>query len=130
MIRLGYIFLIAFMLPIMALAHGDRIELNMSGVIHDSRTNQPVGGALISIEKNGQMIYSTRSSEDGSFSLKFEGPIGRHDQLQVKVAKKGFEIKSFPPVNLHKEDMIINLKRKSPIPILKPVNQGSQLIAI
>ncbi len=114
----------------LVMANGDRIEVNMSGVVYDSRTNQPIGGALISLEKNGQMIYSTRTAEDGSFSIKFEGPIGRQDQLQVKVSKRGYVINSFPPLDIHKGDININLLRKSPIPILKPVIKGSPLIAI
>ena len=118
------------LIPAIALAHGDRIELNMSGVIQNGRTNQPVNGALISLEKNGQTIFTTRSASDGSFQIKFEGPIGRHDQLQVKVSKKGYQIQSFRPVDLHKSDIIIDLRPKSPIPIMKPVNQGSPMIAI
>ena len=127
---LRYLFALLIFVPTLGLAHGDRIDLNMSGVVQDSRTNQPVSGALISLEKNGQTIYSTRSGKDGSFSIKFEGPIGRQDQLRVRVSKKGYQIKGFPPLDLHKGNMIINLDPKSPIPILKPVNQGSPLIAI
>lgn len=112
------------------MAHGDRIELNMSGVIQDSKTNEPVSGALISLEKNGQTIYLTRSSVDGSFTIKFEGPIGRQDQLKVKVTKKGYQPNQLPPLDLREGEMIISLKPKSPIPILKPVNQGPPLMAI
>jgi hypothetical protein len=116
--------------PAFSLAHGDKIELNMSGVIQNSTTNQPVSGALISLEKNGQTIYSTRSAADGSFNIKFEGPIGRHDQLQVRVSRKGYQINTFPPLDLHKGEVIIDLEPKLPIPILKPVKQGAPLIAI
>ena len=112
------------------MAHGDRIELNMSGVIQDSRTNEPVSDALISLEKNGQTIYLTRSSQDGSFTIKFEGPIGRQDQLKVKVTKKGYQANQLPPLDLREGEMIISLTPKSPIPILKPVNQGPPLMAI
>lgn len=127
---LKVLLLVLILSPALSLAHGDRIELNMSGVIQNSTTNLPVSGALISLEKNGQTIYSTRSGTDGSFRIKFEGPVGRHDQLQVRVSRKGYKINSFPPLDLHKGEVIIDLEPKSPIPILKPVNQGSPLIAI
>ena len=118
-------------IPLFSHAHGDRIELNMSGVVNDARTNEPVSGALISIEKNGEMIYSVRTARDGSFLIRFEDPVGRHDQWKVKVGKKGYESYSFPPLNTPKqEDLAIELSPKSPIPILKPVNKASPLIAI
>lgn len=117
-------------IPAIALAHGDGIKLNMSGMVQEAGTNQPVSGALISMEKNGQTIYSTRSGTDGSFNIKFEGPVGRRYQLEVRVSRKGYRINSFPPLDLHQGEVIIDLQPKSPIPILKPVKQGSPLIAI
>ena len=130
MLKLQHLILLFLFAPAFLLAHGDRIELNMSGQIHDSYTNKPVGGALISVEKNGQMIYSTRSGDDGKFSIKFEGPIGRHDKLQIRVSKKGFQNNVFPPIDLIKENVVIELKKKSPIPILKPGGQATPMIAI
>jgi hypothetical protein len=122
---------IVFFLPLVLLAHGDRAEFSISGVVNNASTDQPVSGALISVENNGQIIYSTRTSEGGAFEIRFSGPVGRHDQLRIRISKKGYHEHSFQPLNFSAQEVNnIELSPQSPMHILKPVNSSTPLIAI
>ncbi len=126
MTRLLTILSILLSLTAFADPHGDKSPLSFSGVITDE-SSKPVSGAIINIEKNGQVIQSTKSDINGNFSIKMEGYISRVDELRITVNKKGYKRVSIPPVELKVEDLQLQILRYTPIPIIKPIGGGPAL---
>lgn len=94
--------------------------ISFSGSISEI-TGKSIEGAIISIERNGQVIQSTQSHEDGSFSITIEGPLVRMDQVKVTIKKKGFKTEIALPLNGKNQNMNIILERLTePIPLLNP----------
>ena len=119
-----------FLLPTCGAAHGDKFPLSFSGIVSEPAGGHPVEGAVISVEKNGQVIQSTRTDAKGKFSLKIEAPLNRRDQLKLKVQKHGFKSQMHLPVNCQNENLKIGLERKQPMPIIKHFGTAGQLYAI
>lgn len=113
-------------MPILSWAHGDKTHLSFSGVI--SEGTMPVSGAVISIEKNGQVIQSAESDANGNFEISVEPYISRMDQVKITVHKKGYRPLRFSPVEFSKHFQI-ELRRQLPIPIIKPIG-GSPSLSI
>lgn len=118
------ILILLFFAPLLALAHGEKIPIEISGVVSE-KGGAAVEGATISIERNGEVIQSTQTDAGGRFSLKVEGPIGRSDQIRLRVYKKGFKTGELLPVCCN--DARIVLERKKPVPILRPFGSKASL---
>lgn len=119
------IFLLA--MPFFTLAHGDKNPFSLSGVIVEDGTARGVSGAIISIEKNGEVIQSTETDANGNFILKMDGYMPRMDQVKVTVQKRGYKSQRIRPVGCLNQNLQIRMQKQSPIPIIKPVGGGTVL---
>lgn len=121
--KLFVIACVVLMWPLSGWAHGDKSPLSLSGIITDEDA-KPVSGAVISIEKNGEVIQFTETDIKGNFELKLDGPIPRMDQLKITVHKKGYKSQHIRPVQCNEKYHNIQLQRQQPIPIIKPIGGG------
>ncbi len=126
--KLITILTLLLVMPVFGWAHGDKNPFSLSGVITDESA-RPVSGAVISIEKNGEVIHSTETDALGNFELKMEGPIPRLDQLKITVQKKGYKSQRVRPIQCNEKFINIQLQRQLPIPIIKPIG-GSPGISV
>lgn len=115
-------------MPFFGWAHGDKNPFSLSGVITDESA-RPVSGAVVNIEKNGEVIQSTETDAEGNFELKMDGNTPRLDQLKITVQKKGYKTHRVRPVQCSDKYLNIQLQRQNPIPIIKPVG-GSPGISV
>ncbi|WP_041627555.1 carboxypeptidase-like regulatory domain-containing protein [Owenweeksia hongkongensis] len=117
-----------FLLPLFMWAHGDKISISFSGIISEP-AGAAVEGAVISIEYKGQIIHSTSSDAQGNFDIKMEGPIGRYDQLKVRVSKKGYRSSHLIPVDCQNKNIELTLQRAPVmIPIMRTLEGNSLAI--
>lgn len=102
--------------------HGEKTPLSLSGVIYEDESGKAAEGAVITLEKNGEVIQHTETDDQGNFILRMEGPVDRMDQLLVRIHKKGYKSTSLRPVEWTGQNLQIRLKRMPVvIPILKPM---------
>jgi len=117
-----------FLLPALMWAHGDKISISFSGIVAEP-SGDAVQGAVISIEFKGQVIHSTSSDAEGNFDIKMEGPIGRTDQLEVRVSKKGYRSANLIPVDCQNKNIEVTLQRTpAVIPIMRTLGGNSLAI--
>ncbi len=116
-----------FLAPLLSLAHGDKIPIQISGVVSERLAGGAVEGAVISIERNGQVIQSIQTNDKGQFSIKVEGPLGRMDQIRISVYKSGYKTADYVPVNCNNSQIKIELERKEAIPILRPFGGAASM---
>lgn len=114
-----YLFIMLLLVPLLSWGHGDRNKLVLSGIISNSNGSS-VEGAEISIERNGEVIQSTRSNADGSFEIKLDQAYYRLDHLEVRVRKNGFKPESLPAILCpeHRYDVHLD-KAKTTLPIIQ-----------
>lgn len=117
-----------FSLPFLGMAHGDKTPIQISGVILENGSAQGVSGAVVNIEKNGQVIHTTKTDDSGNFDFQIEG-MPRMDQVKVSVYKKGYKSTEFRPFDGCMKNLRIPMQRQSVIPIIKPVG-GAPLLSI
>ncbi len=118
--KLTTILALLLLVPFIGWAHGDKSSFSLSGVITDESA-RPVSGAVINIEKNGEVIQSTETDAEGNFELKMDGIMPRMDQLKFTVQKKGYKTYRISPVQYNEKFINIQLHRQLPIPIIKPI---------
>lgn len=112
-------FFLLFLLPFLGLAHGDKTPVVLSGVI-STTDGSSVGGAEISIERNGEVIQSTQSKSDGSFELKLDQAYYPTGQLEVRVRKSGYKSESLPAIFCDKHSYEVKLnKAKTSKPLIQ-----------
>lgn len=126
--KLITILTLLLVLPVFGWAHGEKNPFSLSGVIMDESA-RPVSGAVISIEKNGEVIQSAETDDQGNFELKMDGSMPRMDQLKITVQKKGYKSHRIRPIQYSEKYLNIQLQRQWPIPIIKPIG-GSPGISI
>lgn len=117
---------VLFCVPFLAMADESGIPpIELKGVVSEDGSGKSLKGAVISIEKNGQVIHSTQSDENGEFSLSFEGPISRFDKVTISVSKQGYRTQDIKTIH-HDNDISIKLdKIPKPIPLLMPLKNRS-----
>lgn len=122
------ILILFFSLPVLSRAHGDKLPISLSGIISDP-SGKAVSGATISIEKNGQIIHSTETNAGGEFSIQMEGPLGRMDELKLKIEKKGYRSQQLVPMLCPKKNLEVELQKlPTPIPIMRQMGVNNTLM--
>ena len=117
-----------FLLPMLMWAHGDKISISLSGIVSEP-SGETLSGAVISIEYKGQVIHSTSTDAHGNFDIKMEGPVGRSDQLKVRVVKKGYRSSNLISVGCQNKNVEVTLQRAPVmIPIMRTLGGNSLAI--
>lgn len=95
-VRLASWFLVIALSGLLLLVSGvTRAGTNMSGLVNDFITEQPVAGAQVSVSRAGTVIASGNTATDGTFQLLVDVPIQSEPVgLGLVVAKAGFETES------------------------------------
>ncbi len=124
------IFLLLFLVPFVGWSHGDKTPLIIKGAVLDAQMRDGIVDVIVTVEKNGQVIESTKTKADGTFELKFTNTDGRLDKLQVTIQKKGFKSQRMAPLPGNNQNVQILLnKRLHPIPLLNS-KMGSPTLCI
>ncbi len=94
----------------------------LKGVIVEAVEGAEIEGAVISLEKNGQVLQSVESDENGSFQLQFNDQVIRRDQVTINVYKKGYKTYRSKPISHTSDTVSIHLERiPEIIPVIVPL---------
>mgnify|MGYP001944373955 CR=1 FL=1 len=94
-----------------AQAHGTR-PVFMKGTVTDENSGEAIPGAVISIERNGQVIHSVETDLKGDFSLNYEINYLPSDEFKVSIYKKGYRIQKMKTLHCEKESITIEMEKK------------------
>ena len=110
-----------FLLSLSALAHGGKVPISIHGTVTDQNSGNVIPGAVISIERNGEVIHSIETDLEGSFNLSYDAPYLRSDELKVSIFKKGYKVQKMKTLRCEKEEIIIQLEKKPKfVPLILP----------
>lgn len=80
-----------FVLGLQLISYGSASALTLSGIVRDSKDNQPVPGALISVVGN-RAISDVISDSGGHFSIELVSNVRAGDRIRIRSTKEGFRI--------------------------------------
>jgi hypothetical protein len=84
----------------------------IKGTITDQVSGKVIQGAVITIEKNGQLIQSVQSNESGGFTIRYEGNVSQLDVLKVKIYKPGYLSKRVKTLSKIENEVKVELEKK------------------
>ncbi len=117
-----------FLIPFLALAHGDKTPFSLTGIIFDE-SGESISGAEISIEQNGEVIHSTQSNKEGLFKLTLDPTVIKADQIKIKVKKSGFRSEELVPASCNQAPLQLHLKKApTTIPVIRPVGFSQAIV--
>ncbi|HBF21922.1 MAG: hypothetical protein CMI36_06635 [Owenweeksia sp.] len=95
--------------------------ISLQGVVTDVQSGEVIPGAVISIERNGEVIHSVETDGQGGFTLNYDAPYLRTDEVRVSIFKKGYKVQKMKTLHQEKEELIIELeKRPKFVPLILP----------
>lgn len=123
------VILMVLLLPLTLSAHGEKNPWSLSGIVVEKQAGHIIEGAVISIEKNGQVLQSVATDRQGRFCLRFEGNVSRMDHLKIKIYKKGYKVETYLPVDFKDDDFEILLDKRVAVPLIRST-RGEPVFAI
>lgn len=93
-------------------ANDGKAPIVLKGSVTAKESGEKIQGAVITIEKDGQVLKTITTDESGNFCLKYELPNVSEDQLKVKIYKKGFNSEDIRPLKEGECSLKVELKKK------------------
>ena len=93
-------------------ANDGKAPIVIKGSVISKDSGEKIKGAIITIEKDGQVVKSITTDESGKFCLKYESPTANQEKLKVKIYKKGFSSENIRPLREGECELKVELKKK------------------
>lgn len=92
-------------------------------------SGEKIKGAVITLEKDGEVIQSITTDESGNFELNYEEAVTEPGQFKIKISKPGFSGQNVEPNNHSSCEIKFELKKKSQRqrPVILPAGPNNSI---
>lgn len=93
-------------------ANAEKGVKQLKGSVVEMDSGEKIKGAIITVEKDGEVIQSIVTDESGNFELNYDETHEKEGELKIKISKPGFTGKNIEPSDKSCCEMKFELKKK------------------